>query len=175
MGLECTLWQITPEKLMEYRSSDEAVEDFIDFCFPEMYDEQVFKDKSKTKKYYEEDLCLGKMWHLLHYLLTGDENSEKYPLAYAIVVGYSINDNWEDLTFIEPHEVKDTADALNDISEDEFHKRCVEGSFSEKEIYRCPGDLDDNEVSETLEYFVRLKEFFIDAANKGNAVLHLIS
>ena len=33
MGLECTLWQITPEKLMEYRSSDEAVEDFIDFCF----------------------------------------------------------------------------------------------------------------------------------------------
>ena len=115
------------------------------------------------------------MWHLLHYLLTGDENSEKYPLAYAIVVGYSINDIWSDLTYVEPHEAKDIADALNNISEGEFRSRCVEGTFSKKEIYRCPDDLDDNEIAETLKYFIKLREFYIDAASKGNAVLHLIS
>ena len=175
MGLECSLWQVSPEILKQYRLSEESVEDFIDFCFPETYEKDVFNDKSKTKKYYENDLCLGKMWHILHYLLTGDKNSEKYPLAYAIVVGYSINEIWSDLTFVEPHEAKDIANALNGISEDEFRRRCVEGAFSEKEIYRSSDDLDDNEMAETLEYYVRIKEFFIDAANKGNAVLHLIS
>jgi hypothetical protein len=175
MGLECTLWQVSPEKLKQYISSEDSVEDFIDFCFPETYEEEVFNDKSKTKKYYENDFCLGKMWHLLHYLLTGDENSKKYPLAYAIVVGYSINEIWSDLTYVEPQEARDIADALNYISEGEFRRRCIEEAFSGKEIYGCPDDLDDNEIAETLKYFVRLKEFFVDAANKGNAVLHLIS
>ena len=69
MGLECTLWQVSPEKLKLYRSSEESVEEFIDFVFPETYDEEVFTDKSKTKKFYECDFYLGKMWHLLHYLL----------------------------------------------------------------------------------------------------------
>ena len=137
--------------------------------------EEVFYDTSKTKKYYDKDLYLGKMWHLLHYLLTGDENGEKYPLAYAISVGYSINEIWSDLTYVEPHEVKDVADALNDISEDEFRRRCAGGSFVEKEIYRYSDDLDDDETVEVLEYFIKLKEFYIDAASKGNAVLHLIS
>ena len=122
MGLDCTLWQITPGKLNHLKASEVAVEEFIDFCFPETYVEEVFYDKSKTKKYYDKDLCLGKMWDLLHYLLTGDENGEQYPLAYAISVGYSINEIWSDLTYVEPHEVKDVADALNDISEDEFRQ-----------------------------------------------------
>ena len=65
MGLDCTLWQITPEKLNHLKTSDETVEEFIDFCFPETYVEEIFYDKSKTKKYYDKDLCLGKMWHLL--------------------------------------------------------------------------------------------------------------
>jgi hypothetical protein len=80
MSLECTLWQVTPEKLKLYRSSEESVEEFIDFCFPETFDEDVFTDESKTKKFYDKDFCLEKRWHLLHYLLTGDENSGKYPL-----------------------------------------------------------------------------------------------
>ena len=175
MGLDCTLWQITPEKLNHLKASEEAVEEFIDFCFPETFDEEVFYDTSKTMQYYDKDLCLEKMWDLLHYLLTGDENSEQYPLSYAIVVGYSINEIWSDLTYVEPNEVKDVADALNDISEGELRKRCAGGSFAEKEIYRCPDDLDDDETVEVLEYFFKLKEFYIDAASKGNAVLHLIS
>jgi hypothetical protein len=175
MGLDCTLWQITAKKLNNLKASEDAVEEFIDFCFPETYVEEVFNEKSKTKKYYDKDLYLGKMWHLLHYLLTGDESSEQYPIAYAIAVGYSINDIWSDLTYVKSHEVKDIADALNDISENEFRRRCVEGSFSEKEVYRYPHDLDDNEIVEALEYFFKLKQFFINAASKGDAVLHLIS
>jgi hypothetical protein len=175
MGLDCTLWQVTPEKLDLYRTSEEAVEEFIDFCFPEIFVEEVFCDTSKTEKYYEKDLCLGKTWDLLHYLLTGNEHSEQYPLAYAIAVGYSINEIWSDLTYVKPNEVKDIAAALNGITEDEFRSRCVGESIAEKEIYRCPDDLDDAETVEVLEYFFRLKEFYIDAAGKGNAVLHLIS
>ena len=87
MGLDCTLWQITHGKLNQLKASEGAVEEFIDFCFPETYVEEVFYDTSKTKKYYDKDLCLGKMWDLLNYLLTGDEKSERYPLAYAISVG----------------------------------------------------------------------------------------
>jgi hypothetical protein len=30
---------------------------------------------------------------------------------YAITVGYSINEIWSDLTYVEPHEVKDVAAA----------------------------------------------------------------
>jgi hypothetical protein len=65
--------------------------------------------------------------------------------------------------------------SLNDISEGEFRRRCAGGSFAEKEIYRGPDDLGDDETVEVLEYFTKLKEFYIDAASKGNAVLHLIS
>jgi hypothetical protein len=138
MGLDCTLWQITTGKLNHLKASEDAVEEFIDFCFPETYVEEVFYDTSKTKKYYDKNICLGQMWDLLQFLLTGDEKSEQYPRSYAIAVGYSINDIWSDLTFVEPHEVKDVADALNDISEGEFRRRCAGGSFAEMEIYRCP-------------------------------------
>ena len=111
----------------------------------------------------------------MHYLLTGDENNGKYPLSHAIVAGYSINEIWSDLNFIEPHEVNDVANALNDISDDEFRKRCVGELFTDKEIYKCPDEFDDDEIIEILKYFKALKEFYLDAARKGNAVLHLIS
>ena len=54
------------------------MQEFMDFCFPETFDEDVFTDGSKTKKFYDKDFCLGKSWHLLHCLLTSDEETGNY-------------------------------------------------------------------------------------------------
>jgi hypothetical protein len=175
MGLDCTLWQISPEKLRCLIDSEEAVEEFIDFVFPEDYVEEVFQDISKTSQFYEKDLGLEKMWHLLHYLLTGDENSDDYPLAFAIVVGHSINEIWEDLTYVEPHEVKEIATAISNISETKIRARIAGLASEDIDIYGGIDYSDDDDIVETLSYISKLKEFYIEAAIDGNAILHFVS
>lgn len=175
MGLDCTLWQISPEKLRCLIDSEEAVEEFIDFVFPEDYVEEVFQDISKTSQFYEKDLGLEKMWHLLHYLLTGDEDSVDFPLAYAIVVGHSINEIWEDLTYVEPYEVKEIATAISNISETKIRKRIAGLASGDIDIYKGIDYLDDEDIVETFAYISKLKEFYVEAAINGNAILHLVS
>ncbi|MBW1803052.1 MAG: YfbM family protein [Deltaproteobacteria bacterium] len=160
MGIEFSMWQIAPDELARLLTSEDAVDDFMESRFPETYDED-----------YEDDgLSLEKIWHLLHYLITGDAENEEYPLAYAIMVGYLLHKSWNNLIYLPSDEVREVSDAISSLSEDDFYMKYKPESVSELDIYKYPS-VHKEDVDDALEYFRKLKDYYQDAANKGNAML----
>jgi len=160
MGIECSMWQIKSTELKQLLVSEEALEEFCDSRFPETYDED-----------FEDDgLWLDKIWHLLHYQITGDAENEEYPLAYAIMIGHLLHESWSDWVYLPPDEVKEVSYALSSLSEDDFYMKCKPESVSELDIYKYPS-VHKEDVDDALEYFRKLKDYYQDAANKGNAML----
>ena len=74
MGIELSMWQISPLELDRLLDSEDSVEEFIDSRFPPYSDEDNdFEDfESKESELADEGLYLDKGWHLLNYLITGD-------------------------------------------------------------------------------------------------------
>ncbi len=156
------MWQISPDELRRLLASEEELEKFCESRFPETYGED-----------FEDDgISLDKIWHLLHYLITGGAENEDYPLAYAIMVGYLLHESWGDWVFLPPDEVREVSDALSSLSEDDFYMKCTAESVSELDIYKYPS-VSEEDVDEALEDFRILKEYYADAATKGNAILRL--
>jgi diaminopimelate decarboxylase len=76
---------------------------------------------------------------------------------------------------VEPHEVKEIATAISNISETKIRARIAGLASEDIDIYGGIDYSDDDDIVETLSYISKLKEFYIEAAMNGNAVLHLIS
>ena len=159
MGIELSMWQITVLQLEKLLSSGDAVENFIDSRFAETLNED------------DEGLYLDKMWHLLHYLITGDEEGEEYPLAYAIMVGYPLNESGEDTSFLPPDIVKDVAEGLSTLSEADMRKLCDPDVTPHPEIYKYPFPIHEEDIDEAIEYLKQLREYYQHASDNGNAML----
>ena len=71
-----------------------------------------------------------------------------------------------------PDEVKEVSYAISSLSEDDFYMKCKNKSVSELGIYRFPFIYKEN-VDDALEYFRKLKNYYQEAANKGNAMLRV--
>jgi len=161
MGIEFTMWQITTEEIDKFMELEETINDFVESQFPETYDDD-FEDNA---------LSLDRIWHLLHYLITGEEEGEKYPLAFAIRVGHFLHESWSEMSWIAPNEVRDVAEALAVLSEEDLRKRGGEDSMSKVNIYKYPGALSEDDFIDVLMEFNRLKGYYKDASEKGNAML----
>jgi hypothetical protein len=162
MGIECSMWQITPADLKRLLASEEALEAFCDSHFPETYD----------KNFEDDGLCLDKVWHLLHYLITGGPENEDYPLAYAIMIGHLLHESWGDWVYLSPDEVKEVSDALSTLTEDDFYMKSKPESVLRLDIYRYPS-ISKKDVDDAIEYFRKLKDYYQDAAKRGNAMLRV--
>ena len=88
------------------------------------------------------------------------------------MIGYLLHESWGDWVFLPPDEVREVSDALSSLSEDDFYMKCTAESVSELDIYKYPS-VSEEDVDEALEDFRILKEYYADAANKGNAILRL--
>jgi hypothetical protein len=165
MGIECAMYQITPDELETILDSEAAFEKFHDSCFPETLDEDEGIEFSSME---ENSLYLGKMWHLLHYLITGDADNEDYPLACAVMAGYLLHKSWNDWSFLPSDQVKEIAEALVGLSDDDLRR--VGEIRPIPEIYRTPSISKDT-VEEALDYFHNLKDYYQDASDNGNAIL----
>ena len=169
MGLELTVWQITPKYLVKLLSSEEAIGGFMEFQFP---DPDSPEDLNQDENPAEDDgLDLEKIWHLLHYLITGNESGGDYPLGYAIMTGHPFHEDSSDLTWLAPEEVKDIADALDNLSEEDLLNRCNLGKASKRNLYKYSGYFSKEDVKEAIPYFHKLRNYYRDAARKGNAML----
>ena len=62
---------------------------------------------------------------------------------------------------------------MADLPESEIRKNYQLKSKNNIELYKFPGELFEEEYQEALEYIDRLKEYFQDAADNGNAMIKL--
>jgi len=179
MGIECSMWQMRMSRMEQLLCSDEAFEEFIDTQFPDPDSEEEEARRQQDPKYSvdpeDDGIWLGKAWHLLHYLITGTEDDEEFPLAYAIMVGHPIEGVGGEFCWLSPEEVKEVARALGTISKEDLKKRSTKGSISKVDPFRWPNGATKKEREELLADFANLKRYYRDAARKGNAMLRLIS
>ena len=162
MGIELSMWQISPSDLDQLLDSEDSVEELIDSRFPPYSDEDNdFEDlESKESELADEGLYLDKGWHLLNYLITGDAEGGDYPLVHAIMAGHLLHESWNDLVYSRVDEVKDVAKALSDLSEEDLRKNCNNKSLIKAKIYRFPKGVNKYDLKEILDDFHRLKEYF---------------
>jgi hypothetical protein len=167
MGIELCMWQITPENLEKLLSSEEAIEAFMESQFPD-----PDSPDAVAETFTEDDgIELGKTWHFVHYLITGDAKGGEYPLGYAIMIGRPFDKYSSDLTWRSPDEVKDIAEALANLSEQDLLKRRNPPKASKIRIYDYPAGFKKKDIEEVLPYFRKLRDYYSAAAKQGNALL----
>jgi hypothetical protein len=118
------------------------------------------------------ELDLHKSWHCLHYLFTGKvEGSDGSALGDSIVGGTEIGGEAADTGYgpprsLSPTQVRNVAAALEQFPIDQKLQLYDAGQADRAGIYCAQHDAD-----ELRDYFSQLREFYSDAAGKGNAVL----
>lgn len=127
------------------------------------------------------DFSLEKDWHVLHYALNGTHDGGARPLADAILGGQEIPDvegvnsfgaaSSGALRYLTSPEVKDVASALRAVEPSQLLSKLNFRDAQEKEIYLAHtlGNISDWEY--LPELFVSFREFYLQAADSGNAML----
>jgi hypothetical protein len=123
---------------------------------------------------------LGKDWHALHFLLTGDpgdslEHRAADPLHNSVMGGCDskISTGYGPVRWLETEDVREIAKALSKISVKELSGRFSTSAFNAQEIYPNPepGGWTRREVAGLFTLFPRFVKFFKDAASGGQIVL----
>jgi hypothetical protein len=119
-----------------------------------------------------QEVNLQKSWHCLHFLLTGGaEGPDGTPLGDAILGGIEIGGEETDTGYGPPRalsasQVKTVAEALNAFPIDQKTQQFDSQAADRAGIY-----VPEHGAEELKEYLVQLRNFYDDAARRGNAVL----
>lgn len=117
-------------------------------------------------------LCLHKSWHCLHDLFTGKSwDRGDPPLGDAIMGGTELPDRHRVMgygaaRYLSLAEVRAVAEALASFPAEE-RVAAFDPELAEKEKVYVPG----HGKEELMQYLVWLKDFYVDAAKNGNAVV----
>lgn len=116
---------------------------------------------------------IEKAWLPLYFVLTGDRDWKLHevPPALANAVLGGTETEWEagngSVRFLMPPEVQATAAALTDFSEAEMQARLTPEAFRAADF----GEWTLGDFQHIRDAFVRVRQFFADAARDGDVVL----
>jgi len=154
--------QLSSEELTALIADPTGVESFI---YPE--------DEER-----ENNIDIDKAWHGIHYLLSGDAWGGEPPLANVVLGGTAIGDDvgYGPAKYLTAGEVQATADALNEITPDSLRSRYIASDLIKNEIYPdIWDDPEDDAVGYLASWYEALRDYYIDAANKRNAMLKYLN
>jgi hypothetical protein len=118
------------------------------------------------------EIDLHKSWHCLHFLLTGKgQESDGSPLGNAILGGAEIGGEAADTGYgppraLSPAQVRAVSAALAEFPIDH-----AAAAFDQQAAEKAGVYVPQHEEEELKEYFGQLRDFYHDAAKKGNAVI----
>jgi hypothetical protein len=118
------------------------------------------------------ELCLHKSWHCLHFLFTGNAGgSGGSHLGEAILGGREIGGDAADMGYgppraLSPAQVRNVAAALDAFPIEERVRQFNPVAADNAGIYVA-----QHEAEELKDYFIMLRNFYADAASKGNGML----
>jgi hypothetical protein len=116
-------------------------------------------------------LDVDKAWHIIHFLLNGDPWEGTGAVGGAVLGGTELS--YEDLgygpaRYLTPGEVRQTADALNDISFDQLWAEYDAARAREAELYWTDSPDCRDYVREN---YTALQSFYRTASRHGQAVI----
>ena len=154
----CTLVAVPPVQLQTLLTAPSGVRGVL---FPNTRSSSVGSSR----------LDLNKMWHCLHYVLTGTAWEGDAPLSLAILGGTDIGEDtgYGPARYRTPDEVGAVADALNGTSHEVFMARYNPAAMNEAEVY--PGRWEECDPQYVRQDLARLAEFYSKASATGAAVL----
>jgi hypothetical protein len=157
--------RIAPDELAKLKASTASI---VDYLYPE--------DESEHPAERRHDV--GEAWHAIHYLLNGSAWEGEPPRFNAVLGGEPIGD--DDLgngpvRFLTADEVRDVADALEDVPVFVLMERFDPDLLDEAEIYPESWGEDDQERGAVSGRYTALAEFFRTAARAGDAMLLYLS
>jgi len=131
--------------------------------------------RSKRKTFRRRQFSLEKNWHVLHYLLNGTAEGGD-GLASAILGGTEIPDvegvmGYGPMRYLTPTQVRAAANALATVSKEELTSRFNKNAAEAERIYLAHAIETPADRAYLYELFEGLREFYADAAARGNAML----
>lgn len=153
--------RVTPDELAKLQASSTSI---VDHLYPENEDEQPA----------ERRLDVDKAWHAIHYLLNGSAWEGELPRFNAVLGGEPIGDDdlgYGPVRFLTADEVRDVADALEDVPVFVLLESFDPEALNEAEIYPEAWKGDDQERDYISGHYTELVGFFRTAARAGDAML----
>jgi hypothetical protein len=120
---------------------------------------------------------LEKEWHKIHFLLTGSARATNHILSKALIGSKSQAGEIQlgEPNFLSPGEVKEVANVLRSISEEEIKSRYNPEAMLAAKVYHQLWDKVETEAIDKLVHvFKDLVEFYNEAAKRGNATALVI-
>jgi hypothetical protein len=143
-----------------------------------LFEEQKAKLDALHKKHERatwHQFTVDKAWQAIHFLLTGQVEGGRPPLALAVFGGFELADekNYTEgrpLRILSPEQVGDVDEALSGISAEQLLSRATIANMAAQRVYAVSG----NETSER-EYITfhydGLRRFYAEASQKGRGML----
>jgi hypothetical protein len=154
--------QVSPDDLAQLIADPSSVESFI------------YPDDDE----HEDAIDVDKAWHGIHFLLTRDAWGGEPPLANVVLGGTEIGEDvgYGPVKFLTADEVRAAAAALQGITPDAFRSRYVASELTANKIYpEIWDDADDDVAGYLTDYYATLRDYFLDAASKGHAMMKYIN
>lgn len=125
----------------------------------------------------EKELWLDKAWHGIHFLLTGSAWEGDEPLNFLVASGEPIegteSEYGEDRLFTS-QQVKQIDAVLQGITKEQFQSRFDPNKMMAENIYPTIWDRpkeEDDTLGYIMEYFVKLKQFIHNIAEKNMGMI----
>jgi hypothetical protein len=151
----------------------------VDFSDKQIRDEVLAWAAERKSEVGDTEVYLDKSWHGIHYLLTGSVDSNGSLASKVIMGGEDIGPDrgYGPAQLLEPGEVKAIAQLLEQTTPDMLRKRFKPKEMTQADVY--PGEIwarDGEEALQyVLEYYKKLVAFYKLAAERGQAVILVIS
>ncbi len=123
-----------------------------------------------------ENECIGQVWHVLHYAITGSADEGEGALAKAVLGGEPVNDDdlgYGPLLYCSKDDVKEVASALNDITAETIEARLDYNSLAAEGVYLAEYVEDGRD--EVYAAFETVKKIFGEAAANDENVVFCIA
>lgn len=180
MSIEASYRRVTPEELKRLQGDPKTAESFFGTSLDSLDDPKKLLAGMQEQESSDRYLGIGKDWHALHFLLTGDGELKPHPLPpppLGDVVQGGTETQWEctygHVRSLTPDEVRAVAEALGRISVEDLRSRFSVELFNTAQIYphgrRARWTAEEAEP--VFEIYPRLVEFFQAAARDGDMVL----
>jgi hypothetical protein len=180
MSIEVNYRRITPQEFANLQSDPKAAASFFGTSLEDLDDPEAMLARMEEQESNDRSFALGKDWHALHFLLTGDGDLRPHP-APPSPLGNVVQGGTEtrfactygQVRALSSAEVKAVAEALSPISVEELHGRFSVASFNNAQIYPHGrrGRWTEEDAETVFEIYPLLVEFFQKAAKNGEMIL----
>lgn len=150
--------QVTPQQLEEVIAAPDTIEDLL---YPDDADAGIDIDKA---------------WHGIHFMLTGEQYDGTPPFSDVIFATSTVGEDvgYGPARYLTASEVSAVAQVLRDLPRDDFAKRFDAAALTANDIYPQIWS-GDEDLEYLLSWYDTLRDYYLDADSKGNAMLQYLN